>query len=85
MGKITTPKHLFLDPVCFMEVAPDKRDFTFTYKMRTYYFCAESCRKAFEKNPEKYFGSKTSKPKGWWGRYLERLNRITGGKSQKCH
>jgi YHS domain-containing protein len=83
--KSTTSNQIFIDPVCLMKVAPDKKDFTFTYKMRTYYFCAESCRKTFETNPDKYLESKSSKPKGWWGRYLERLNKATGGKSQKCH
>ena len=84
MEKSISPKQVFIDPVCLMKVAPDKRDFTFTYKMRTYYFCAESCRKAFETNPDKYLASKAPKPKGWWGRYLERLNKATGGKSPEC-
>jgi YHS domain-containing protein len=84
MEKSTSPKQIFIDPVCLMKVTPDKRDFTFTYKMRTYYFCAESCRKAFETNPDKYLETKASKPKGWWGRYLERLNKATGGKPPEC-
>lgn len=84
MEKSKSPKQIFIDPVCLMKVAPDKKDFTFTYKMRTYYFCAESCRKAFETNPDKYLESKASKPKGWWGRYLERLNKATGGKTPEC-
>ena len=44
---------LFIDPVCFMKVVPSK-DLMFTYQLRTYYFCAETCRKAFEANPEQY-------------------------------
>jgi len=85
MKKSTTLTEIFIDPVCFMKVSPDKRDFMLTYKMRTYYFCAEGCRKAFEANPDKYLEPKPTKRKGWWGRYLERLNKATGGKSQKCH
>ncbi len=84
MEKSISPKQIFIDPVCLMKVASDKKDLTFTYKMRTYHFCAESCRKAFEKNPDKYLETKTPKPKGWWGRYLERLNRTTGGQPPEC-
>lgn len=85
MQKSPTSSDIFIDPVCFMKVSPDKRDFTLTYKMRTYYFCAESCRKAFEANPDKYLEPKPTKRKGWWGRYLERLNKVTGNKPPKCH
>lgn len=76
---------IFIDPVCLMKVDPVKKDLTFTYRMRTYYFCAESCLKSFEANPEKYLDSMTTKRKGWWSRYLDRLNKFTGGKSPKCH
>jgi YHS domain-containing protein len=84
MEKSKSPKQNFIDPVCLMKVAPDKKEFKFTYKMRTYYFCAESCRQAFEANPDKYLESKPAKRKGWWGRYLERLNKATGGKPPEC-
>jgi len=76
---------IFIDPVCLMKVAPGRKDLTFTYRMRTYYFCAESCLKSFEANPEKYLESMTTKRKGWWNRYLDRLNKVTGGKPPKCH
>lgn len=84
MEKSTSPNQIFIDPVCFMKVAAEKNDFTLTYKMRTYYFCAESCRNAFEANPDKYLESKALKRKGWWSRYLERLNKTTGGKPPEC-
>jgi len=32
MEKSTSHKQLFIGTVCFMEVPPDKKDFTFTYK-----------------------------------------------------
>ena len=46
-----------VDPVCGMEVdekkaAADGR--TSSYQGRTYYFCADDCKKAFEKAPAKY-------------------------------
>ncbi len=85
MKKATTPYELFIDPVCLMNVDPGKKDLLFTYQMRTYYFCTETCCKAFEANPEKYLEQKPSKRKGWWDRYLERLNKATGGKPPHCH
>jgi YHS domain-containing protein len=85
MEKSKSPSQIFIDPVCLMKVAPDKKDSTFTYKMRTYYFCTESCRKAFKANPDKYLESKPTKRKNWWSRYLERLNKATGNKPPKCH
>lgn len=84
MKKATTPSEFFTDPVCLMNVDPDKKDIMFTYQMRTYYFCAETCRKAFKADPEKFLEQAPSKRKGWWGRYLERLNKVTGGKPPKC-
>jgi Cu+-exporting ATPase len=85
MEQSTTSNQIFIDPVCLMKVAPGKKNIVFTHQMRTYYFCAESCRKAFEANPDKYLESMSSKRKGWWSRYLDRLNRATGGKPPKCH
>ena len=76
---------VFIDPVCLMKVTSGKKNLTFTYQMRTYYFCAESCLKSFEASPERYLKSTPSKRKKWWNRYLDRLNKFTGGKSPKCH
>jgi Cu+-exporting ATPase len=47
-----------IDPVCKMQVdektAPAKSE----YKGKTYYFCAPGCKKAFDKEPEKYLEAK---------------------------
>jgi YHS domain-containing protein len=47
-----------IDPVCKMVVdektAPAKSE----YKGKTYYFCALGCKKAFDKEPEKYLPKK---------------------------
>jgi YHS domain-containing protein len=40
--------------VCNMDVDEDTAKWTTTYKGKTYYFCAPGCKRAFEKNPEKY-------------------------------
>ena len=85
MKESTTPNQIFIDPVCYMKVSPGNANLMFTHKMRTYYFCAKACRKAFEANPDKYLESNPKKRKGWWGRYLNRLEKATGGQAQKCH
>ena len=76
---------VFIDPVCAMEVRTGSTDITSIYKSHTYYFCAEGCKKAFESNPTKFLSQKSGKKKGMWGRYLDRLQKSTGGKSMKCH
>ena len=70
-----------VDPVCGMRVDQHKTDQTTQYEGRAYSFCAESCRKKFDNQPQKYIGTKR---KSFWERYLERLNRATGGKTPKC-
>ena len=85
MKKSTTSTHTFIDPVCLMQMETSSKNKMFTHKMRTYYFCAEKCRDVFKADPDKYLEVKPSKRKGWWGRYLERLNKVTGGKALKCH
>jgi YHS domain-containing protein len=42
------------DPVCGMEVDPKTAGGKSDYKGQTYYFCSQGCKKAFEKEPEKY-------------------------------
>ncbi|OGP26257.1 MAG: YHS domain-containing protein [Deltaproteobacteria bacterium GWA2_57_13] len=42
------------DPVCGMQVDEKKAAATANYQGQTYYFCAEACRRAFEKDPDKY-------------------------------
>jgi len=44
----------FKDPVCGMEVSRTTAIDEFEYQGKTYYFCAGTCREAFEAEPEKY-------------------------------
>jgi YHS domain-containing protein len=44
----------FKDPVCGMEVSRTTAIAEYVYKGKTYYFCANICRDAFEEDPEKY-------------------------------
>ena len=73
MKKETVSPEISIDPVYLMEVDSRKNDLMFTHWKRIYYFCAESCRKSFEGNPDKYLSNKSRKRKGLWGRYLDRL------------
>ena len=74
-----------IDPVCNMEVVPDRTEISAVINGEIYYFCAEGCKKAFVSNPEKYLNPKPAKKKSWWCRYTERLEKSTGGKAMKCH
>ena len=44
----------FKDPVCGMEISRNTAADEFEYRGKTFYFCASSCREAFEAEPEKY-------------------------------
>ena len=43
-----------IDPVCKMTVEPATAAAQSTHRGQTYYFCAVSCKQAFDKEPEKY-------------------------------
>ena len=47
-------KNMAKDPVCGMEIDEKRPSATSTYGGKTYYFCAKSCKIAFDKEPEKY-------------------------------
>ena len=81
----TLSKETVIDPVCGMQVDPCSTKLISDYQDKRFYFCADGCRKAFEKNPEKYKDAISTKKKGLWGRYLDRLNKTTDGKAIKCH
>jgi YHS domain-containing protein len=46
-----------IDPVCKMQVDENKNAGTSEYQGKTYYFCAPSCKRKFDENPEKYLKS----------------------------
>jgi len=47
------------DPVCGMAVDETHAAATSTYKGKTYYFCAQSCKEKFDQSPEKYLTGRT--------------------------
>jgi YHS domain-containing protein len=85
MQKLLKKTKSVLDPVCGMTVSQHLTDIVTTIQGQTYYFCAEGCREAFVADPQKYLTPARPKKKGFWGRYLERLEKVTGGKSINCH
>jgi YHS domain-containing protein len=44
------------DPVCGMQVDPQRAAGTSAYQGRTYYFCSTGCKQKFDQNPEQYAG-----------------------------
>lgn len=42
------------DAVCKMQIEKGKAKFTSEHKGKEYYFCSLSCKKEFDKDPEKY-------------------------------
>jgi len=47
-----------IDPVCKMEVDTKTAQWKSEYQGKMYYFCAPGCKRAFEKEPEKYLSVK---------------------------
>jgi Cu+-exporting ATPase len=43
-----------IDPVCHMDVDPDRAKYTSVYKGKTWAFCTESCKRKFDENPDQY-------------------------------
>ena len=78
-----------IDPVCGMEVEPERTKLVSVYKGHRYWFCAEACRRAFEDDPSKYLKQKTGKKKGWLGQWLDRMaksnQKVFGCAGPKCH
>lgn len=44
------------DPVCGMDVDPKTATEKSEYQGISYYFCSVGCKKAFDKEPQKYAG-----------------------------
>lgn len=54
--KRRSDEHIFRDPVCGMEISRISAIEESEYEDKVYYFCAATCRKAFEAEPDKYIG-----------------------------
>ena len=82
MQQLDVSTDMFIDPVCWMKVPSYRRNFRTTYSMRTYYFCSEDCRKAFQADPNKYLEIRLPWHKGWLKLYLKRLKNPTNQSAQ---
>lgn len=49
------------DPVCGMDVKPEKAAGKSEQGGKTYYFCCTGCKQKFDQNPQAYLGSQTAK------------------------
>ena len=47
-------RYMDIDPVCHMEVDPDRAKYKSVYKDKVWTFCAEPCKRKFDENPEQY-------------------------------
>ena len=78
-----------IDPVCGMDVQPGRTKLVSVHEGHSYWFCAETCRSAFEANPKKYLEPESAKKKGWIRRYLDRMAKANektfGCAGPKCH
>jgi len=70
-----------IDPVCGRSVDLTTARFTSGSGTATRYFCSGDCRRRFEAQ-----AAPATAPgkKGFWTRYLDRLNKATGGKPPSC-
>ena len=48
------------DPVCGMDTDPKTAAGKSDYQGQTYYFCSLGCKKAFDKEPQKYIAPATA-------------------------
>ncbi len=49
------------DVVCGMDIDPSSAAGKMEYKGQTYYFCSPGCKRAFDKDPEKYVAAGAEK------------------------
>ena len=74
-------KKQHVDPVCGMKVDSTDSTAKTTFSGTRIYFCAESCKQLFDADPKKFM---SNRPKSFWNRYLDRLNKATGGRPPSC-
>ena len=60
-----------VDPVCSMDVEPDKAAAKSTYQGKDYYFCAEMCKEKFDRDPEKYLATSEPAKKSFWAKMFK--------------
>ncbi len=74
-----------IDPVCGKRINPVKAGIAAIHKGHSFYFCSRQCWASFQDAPSQYTAVSPSASKGWWRRYLQRVEKATGGKPPCCH
>ena len=52
----------YTDPVCGMQVTAESAAAKSNYKGQTYYFCSQTDKETFDRNPEKYIKNPAQEP-----------------------
>lgn len=73
-----------IDPVCGKRIKPLKMDIAAIHAGHSYYFCSPQCWTAFQQAPARYAANRPPYPKGWWQRYLQRIEKTTQGTPPCC-
>ncbi|MFH1057535.1 MAG: YHS domain-containing protein [Pseudomonadota bacterium] len=78
-----------MDPVCGMTVTAGHSAGPSRHGGRDYWFCCPGCQKSFERDPARFLRPVTIRPKGWFGRWLDRMGRANaqafGQAGPRCH
>ena len=74
-------KAALIDPVCGMAVNQTTAKGQTAYEGKEIYFCSQECLQAFLSDPDKYHHPRK---KGWWRRYMERLNKALAANPPQC-
>lgn len=57
MNNENKKEYLVRDPVCGMKIEPDDAVDVTIYKGKIYYFCAHSCSKKFNEQPDRFINN----------------------------
>lgn len=75
-----------VDPVCGMKIAPRNTELVSIHEGKSYWFCAEACRRAFEADPGKYLKyKKKGRIRRWLDRMAKSNQQAFGSSGPKCH
>ena len=74
-----------IDPVCGKRINPVKSGIAAVHGGCAYYFCSPQCWAAFQDAPKQYSAQSAPSSKSWWGRYRQRVGKVTQDKPSCCH
>ncbi len=73
MNSLSEKKFAYFDPVCGLEIDPQKLNYRTSVRGHTYYFCTEKCRNVFNRDPIEFIDihNLLKGNRKWWRRYLD--------------